>query len=79
MQAPKLPSLFKTITHKSFSFSARYYNERKEKIEQLKKNRISSLKFKKRDNKYINTKERMKKIFFFIIILSLLAYQLIYN
>jgi hypothetical protein len=37
MQAPKFPSFFKTSASKSFSFTPRYYDERKERREQLKK------------------------------------------
>lgn len=41
MEAPKLPSLFKTPRHKKFEFKPRYYDEAKERInerrEQLKK------------------------------------------
>lgn len=41
MNAPKIPSLFKTPRHKQFEFKPRYYNEAKERInerrEQLKK------------------------------------------
>jgi len=34
MQANRLPSFFKTPAHRRFSFSPRYYDERKEAMEQ---------------------------------------------
>ena len=32
MQAPKLPSFFKTAKHRRFDFKTRYYDERKKKF-----------------------------------------------
>ncbi len=37
MEAPKLPSFIKQNKHKSFEFKPRYYDERKERIEELRK------------------------------------------
>ena len=37
MQAPRLPSIFKSPKVRSFSFPLRYYDERKERIENLEK------------------------------------------
>ena len=37
MQAPRLPSIFKSPKVRRFSFPVRYYDERKERIEDLKK------------------------------------------
>lgn len=37
MEAPKLPSVFKHSGPRSFNFKPRYYDERKERIEELKK------------------------------------------
>lgn len=37
MQAPKLPSFIKQNKHKSFEFKPRYYDERKERIQELRK------------------------------------------
>lgn len=34
MQPPKIPSFFKTKKHTQFYFEPRYYNERKEKMEE---------------------------------------------
>lgn len=46
MEAPKIPSLFKTPRHKNFEFKPRYYNEAQERInerrEQLRKEGITS-------------------------------------
>lgn len=79
MQAPKLPSFFKTGNSKRFLFKPRYYDERKERIEQLKKEGESPLKFKRQKLKYPLQKGRGRKILFLIIILSLLAYKFIIN
>jgi len=37
MQAPKLPSFIKQNRHKNFEFKPRYYDERKERIQELRK------------------------------------------
>lgn len=37
MEAPKLPSFIKQNKHKSFEFKPRYYDERKERIEDLRR------------------------------------------
>jgi len=37
MEAPRLPSVFKAHRAKQFSFKPRYYDERKERLEELKK------------------------------------------
>lgn len=37
MEAPKLPSFIRQNKHKTFEFKPRYYNERKERIEELRK------------------------------------------
>jgi hypothetical protein len=77
MQAPKLPSFFKAPSSKYFSFKPRYYNESKERREQLLKEEKSPLKFKKNNLKSPPQKARKFRILFLIIILSLLAYKLI--
>jgi hypothetical protein len=77
MQAPKLPSFFKAPISKYFSFKPRYYNESKERREQLLKEEKSPLKFKKNNLKSPPQKARKFRILFLIIILSLLAYKLI--
>jgi hypothetical protein len=77
MQAPKLPSFFKAPSSKYFSFKPRYYNESKERREQLLKEEKSPLKFKRNILKSPPQKARKFRILFLIIILSLLAYKLI--
>ena len=79
MPAPKLPSFFKTPSAKYFSFKPRYYNERKERREQLLKEGKSPLKFKRTNLKHPARKGRRYRILFLIIILSLLAYKLLIN
>ncbi len=37
MEAPKLPSFFKQNQHKRFEYTPRYYDERKERIEEMRK------------------------------------------
>jgi len=77
MHAPKLPSFFKAPNSKYFSFKPRYYNEKKERREQLLKKEKSPLKFKRNNLKSPPQKARKFRIIFLIIILSLLAYKLI--
>tara|TARA_B100000795_G_scaffold264152_1_gene244278 strand:+ start:1130 stop:1369 length:240 start_codon:yes stop_codon:yes gene_type:complete len=79
MPAPKLPSFFKTPSAKYFSFKPRYYDERKERREQLLKEGKSPLKFKRTNLKHPAQKGRRYRILFLIIILSLLAYKLLIN
>ena len=38
MQAPKIPSFFKTAKHRRFDFKTRYYNEQKENLDKRVKN-----------------------------------------
>lgn len=78
MQAPKIPSFFKTIENKSFSFDPRYYDEKKERRGKLKKGEKTNLKLNK-SNRKNNSKGRSTKIIFLIIILSLLAYNFVIN
>ena len=77
MQAPKIPSFFRSSNIKHFSFKTRYYNESKERREQLVKEGKSPLKFKRNKFKFPSQKARKFRILFLIIILSLLAYKLI--
>ena len=79
MHAPKLPSFFKTGNSKRFMFKPRYYDESKERIEQLKKAGKSPLKFKRQKMKHPAQKVRARIIIFLIIILSLFAYKFIIN
>ena len=45
MQAPKLPSFFKTPKHRRFNFKTRYYNEKKENLDKRVKNARSNIRF----------------------------------
>ena len=38
MQAPRLPSFFKTAKHRRFDFKTRYYDEQKENLDERVKN-----------------------------------------
>ena len=37
MEAPRLPSFFKQNQHKRFEYSPRFYDERKERLEEIRK------------------------------------------
>ena len=78
MQAPRIPSFFKTAESRSFSFQPRYYDANKERREKLKKGVKTNLKLKK-SKKKSQGKGRSIRIIFLIIILSLLAYNFIIN
>ena len=78
MQAPRIPSFFKTPKSKTFDYKPRYYNKRKEELERLKKEskKQKGLFFSK--NIRQNTKgKRTKNLLFIIIGLFLLAYLLL--
>ena len=77
MQAPKIPSFFKTQKAKSFNLQPRYYDERKERRKNLESHVKSSLKFNRAKGYYKREKGRNYKILLLIIILSLLAYKLL--
>lgn len=79
MKAPKIPSFFKVPNAKNFSFKPRYYDQSKERREQLIKQGRSPLKFKRNKIKHPAQKGRKYRILFLIIILSLLAYKLLIN
>jgi hypothetical protein len=79
MQAPKLPSFFKAPNTKKFSFKPRYYDQNKERREQLIKEGKLPLKFKKNKVKNPAQEGRKHRILFLIIILSLLSYKLLIN
>ena len=78
MQAPRIPSFFKTSSAKSFSFIPRYYDEHKERRERLKNGEEASIKFKRNHAKK-QQKGRGIRIVLLIFVLSLLAYKLIIN
>jgi len=78
MKAPKIPSFFKVQDLKSFSFKPRYYNEKKERHEQLFQGRKTNIKFH-RQHRRKASKGRYIRMIILIIILSLLAYKIIIN
>tara|TARA_B100000902_G_C26602829_1_gene571333 strand:+ start:47 stop:286 length:240 start_codon:yes stop_codon:yes gene_type:complete len=79
MKAPKIPSFFKSKSLNVFSFQPRYYDQKKERRKQLKKEGINQIKFKRINRNNRQEKGRTKRIIYLLIILSLLTYQLIYN
>jgi len=75
MQSPRLPSIFKSPKVRSFSFPLRYYDERKERIENLKKGKKTKIKFK--SNGYSRTNNRRSKRLLLVIIALVLVTYLI--
>ena len=76
MQAPRLPSIFKSPKIRSFSFPLRYYDERKERIENLKKGKKTKIKFKSNGYSRTNT-GRKKRLLLVIIALVLVTYLIL--
>ena len=74
MQAPRLPSIFKSPKIRKFNFPVRYYDERKERIENLIKGRKTKIKFK--NNRYSGI-NRNKRLLFVIIVLTLATYLIL--
>ena len=77
MQAPKLPSFFKTFNPRKFNFIPRYYDAEKERKEELLNPKRKTIKFKRKTLLKNTKNERKYKIIFLIIVLSLLSYNLI--
>lgn len=76
MKAPQIPSFFKSQQIKNFNFLPRYYKEKINKKIKKKHQHSSKIKFERITNPY-TLKRRNIKIFFLIIILSLLAFILL--
>ena len=76
MQAPRLPSIFKSPKIRRFSFPLRYYDERKERIEDLKKGKKTKIKFKNSGYSRTNT-DRGKRLLLVIIALVLVTYLIL--
>ena len=78
MQAPRIPSFFKIPKSKLFDYTPRYYDQRKEALEQLKKDgkRTNGLFFDRKKQKSA-TGNRSKRIIFIIIALLLLTYLIL--
>ena len=74
MQAPRLPSFFKNPKIKRFNFHSRYYDARKEKIEDLKKGK--KIKFNS-NRKYGENTKRNKRLLLVTIILTAITYLIL--
>ncbi len=91
MEAPKLPTIFKQRKTRSFDFKPRYYDERKERIEELKKkynNNADGQSKSRADFRYEmssewrgmrsgNIKNSNSRLFAIIVVLTLLTYLII--
>ena len=78
MQAPRIPSFFKIPKSKIFDYKPRYYDKRKEALEQLKnKGKTTKGLFFNRKIKQSIAGNRSKRIIFIIIALLLLAYLIL--
>ena len=78
MQAPRIPSFFKTQKIKVFDFKPRYYDKRKEELEQLKnKGKTTKGLFFNKKRKQIGVGKRSKRLVIILIALFLLAYLLL--
>jgi hypothetical protein len=79
MITPKLPSFFKTSSHRSFNFKTRYYDEKKDGLKN-KKNEKVKIQFDKNwepsKRSKINSKSN-KTIFIIIVILLILSFMLL--
>jgi len=78
MQAPRIPSFFKTPKSKTFDHKPRYYDKRKEELEGYKKERKRTKGlFLSRNIRQSAKGKRTKNLLFIIIGLFLLAYLLL--
>ena len=77
MQAPRIPSFFKTPKSKKFDYKPRHYDKRKEQLEQLKKEGKKQQRLFFRKLKQSAQGKRTKNILFIIIGLFLLSYLLL--
>lgn len=83
MQAPKLPSFFKTSRHRQFDFKSRYYDAQKEDLDNRLKSAESgktTLRFSKDWQQSKRSKENStsnKRIILIVIILVLLSFVLL--
>jgi hypothetical protein len=83
MQAPKLPSFFKTSRHRQFDLKTRYYDARKEDLEKRVKSAESDkspLRFNKDWQQSKRSKDAAvsnKRIILIIIILLLISFALL--
>ena len=78
MQAPRIPSFFKIPKSKIFDYKPRYYDKRKEALEQLKnKGKTTKGLFFNIKIKQSIAGNRSKRIIFIIIALLLLVYLIL--
>lgn len=89
MEAPKLPSIFKSHRAKQFEFKPRYYDARKERIEELKKKyadkeiRRSTISFREKvEGKWRHERSRSVsksnlRLLLIIAILTFITYKII--
>lgn len=83
MQAPKLPSFFKTARHRQFDYKSRHYDARKEDLEKRVKsaeNGNSNLDFSKNWQQSKRSKEinySNKRIILIVFILLLFSFALL--
>jgi len=76
MQAPRLPSMFKSQKNKQFTFSTRYYDESKERLSKLKEGKSVEIKFKSDRNSGMN-KGRTFRLVTVLFILLVFAYLIL--
>lgn len=72
MQSPKLPSFFKTASHRRFDFKTRYYDARKEDLDErikIAKEGSSNIRFKNDwgPSKRIQSSNKSNRIILLII------------
>jgi hypothetical protein len=94
MEAPKLPSFFKQNQHKRFDYSPRFYDERKERVEEMRKkykgigssDRYSGENFRLRMNsEWRNVGSRKKsgganmRLVIIVLVLLLISYLILFN
>ena len=78
MKAPQIPSFFKSGNAKKFNFQPRYYNETKERIENLKSKENIKIKFKRKKHTK-NKFNRLIRIIILIVFLYIIAYNYLIN
>lgn len=83
MQAPKLPSFFKTSRHRQFDFKTRYYNAEKEDLDnrvKLAQTNRHNIKFSNnwQNNKRSNSiNQSNKRVILIVIVLLIVSFILL--
>ena len=70
--------MFKTRKNKTFSFQVRHYDERKERIENLKKGKKTKIKFTSNTSRRIN-KSRTLRFFVILTLIITIVYLFLKN